>query len=187
MIVKSKTTPPAATASLNQDQPSDRPLQKKLLLEWAAPVRPYRQINKEVFSTILAGAFLLGVILFFIDGAMPVIALASILFLLYVMGTVPPHQVTHTITTWGIESENNSWPWEIMARYWIKGADKNRMLNIQLATNWPQHLYFMLGPVDEKKLTQILRDHLVEDEPKPNWLDKSSAWLENKIRLSPES
>ena len=103
------------------------------------------------------------------------------------MGTVPPHQVTHTITTWGIESETKSWPWEIMARYGIKGADKNRMLNIQLATNWPQHLYFMLGPVDEKKLTQILRDHLVEDEPKPNWLDKSSAWLENKIRLSPES
>jgi hypothetical protein len=166
---------------------TSKPLQKKLLLQWQAPVRPYKKLNKEVFSTILAGAFLLGVILFFIDGAMPVIALASVIFLFYVMGTVPPHQVQHSITTWGIESEDKAWPWEIMARYWIKGKKDNRMLNIQLATNFPQHLRFMLGDVDEKKLATILQGHLVEDQPKPNWLDKSSAWLEAKIKLSPES
>jgi hypothetical protein len=146
-----------------------------------------KRLNKEVFSTLLAGAFLLGIILFFIDGAIPVLALISLVFLIYVMGTVPPGQITHTITNWGIESEGKAYPWEAFTRYWIQGAGHNRMLVVETLYSWPRHLRFLLGEVDEKQLSAVLNDHLVEDKPAPNWLDKSSKWLESKVRLSPES
>lgn len=186
MASKPNQTKSKNTKSSETGEAGDSPLQKKILLEWAAPIRPYRKLDKEVFSTILAGAFLLGVILFFIDGAVPVIALASIVFLFYVLGNVPPGQVHHTITNWGIESEDKSWPWETMARYWLQGKGRNRMLVIQLASHLPQHIRFMLGDMDEKKLHDLLQDFLTEDKPQPNWLDKSSKWLESKIRLTPD-
>lgn len=186
-----KAAKPPATMSEDNNSPTSTvntrgPEQKRQLLQWTSPVRPYKKLNKEVFSTILAGAFLLGVILFFIDGAIPVIALASLVFLFYVMGTVPPGMTSHTITNWGMESEDKAWPWEFMTRYWIQGDDHNRMLVVELGTYWPRHLRFMLGDIEENKLHELLKRYLVEDRPKPNWLEKTSVWLEGKIRLSPE-
>ena len=165
----------------------ESPLQRKMWLEWEAPVRPYRKLDKELFSTILAGAVLLGVILFFIDGAIPVIALASLVFLFYVLGTVPPGKVKHVITSWGIESEDKSWPWEVMGRFWIEGKDKNRMMIVEVsAAWWSSHLRFMLGDLDEEKLRELMQQFVVEDRPKANWLDRASRWVETKVRLVPE-
>jgi len=169
-----------------EEETTDSPVQRKVLLEWEANTRPYRRLEKEVFSTILAGAFLLGVILFFIEGAIPVIALASLIFLLYVMGTIPPGKVKHAMTSWGMESEDKVWVWEAMSRFWIQGKDSNRMLVIELMGNLSKHIRFMLGDVDEKKLKVLLLSRLVEDQPKPNWLDKASRWVEKKVRLSGE-
>lgn len=162
------------------------PLQRKLIYQWAAPVRPFKKLDKEVYSTVFAAAFLVGIILFFIDGVMPVIMLIAILFLFYVMGNVKPHQVNHAITNWGIESENSSWPWEVMTRYWIQGKADNRMLVIETMLRWPTHLRFMLGDTKSEKIHTILQQYLVEDRPAPNWLDKSSDWLKAKIRLTPD-
>jgi hypothetical protein len=140
-----------------------------------------------VFSTVLAGAFLFGVILFFIDGAIPVIFLASVIFLVYVFGNVPPGKVRHIITNWGIESEDKSWPWETMARYWIQGQAQNKMLIIERQGGFHQHLRFMLGELQPNQLHDLLQQYLIMNQPRPNWLDKSSKWLESKIRLAPES
>lgn len=169
-------------------------LQRKVLMEWEAPARPYRKLDKEVFSTVLAGAFLLGVILFFIDGAMPVVALASLVFLYYVLGTVPPGKVKHVITNWGIESEDKVWPWELMMRFWLQGEGKNTMMVVELGPGtsmWSRHLRFMLGDLrdsksnGEEELRKLMQQYVIEDQPKPNWLDKVTKWAESKVKLAP--
>ena len=164
-----------------------KPLQKQILLTWTAAGRPIYKIDKDVLSTIIAGTFLISVILFFIDGAMPVIMLASIIFLLYVLGNTPPHDVKHTISNWGIESEGNLYVWESFTRYWIDGKGENRMMVVETALNWPRHLRFMLGNVKEDDLVEIMQTFLIEDKPAPNWADKASTWLEKRIRLTPDS
>lgn len=161
------------------------PNKQDLLWEWQALMRPYRQLNKEVFTTILAGAFLLGVILFVIDGIIPVMLVVSILFFWYVSGTVRPYLTRHRITTWGIETEEKLWLWEYMTRYWFEGSGDTRQVVIEMVTWWPRHLRLVIDTQEtEEVVDEILSEFLVKDQPKPNWLDKASRWLEGRIRWS---
>jgi hypothetical protein len=170
-------------AADEQKTPIRDPLQKRLLLEWEADDRPYKRLNKEVFSTIVAGAGLLGVILFIIDGVVPVVMLIAFLFLWYVLGTVKPRKVKHYLTTWGIETEDKVYFWEYMTRYWVEGSEGHRMLVIELALNWPRNLRLMLDSrVTEDVLREALDEVIIEDRPAANWLEKASRWLEGKIR-----
>lgn len=167
---------------------SDRvsgPIQKELMFEWEAFDRPFKALNKETFSTVLAGVFLLGVILFFIDGPIPVIMLASFVFLWYVLGTVKPGKTVHRVWTWGIETSGKMYVWELMRRFWIEGKGDNRMVVIELLQLWPRHLRLVIdSDKTEAELREILLELLVEDEPKPNWVDKGAKWLEKRIRWS---
>ncbi len=161
------------------------PVQKELIMEWSAYDRPFTQLNREVFSTILAGVLLLGVILFFIEGIIPVIMLASFVFLWYVLGTVKPQKATHKLLTWGIETSNKIYYWESMTRFWVEGKEGNRMLVIELLQVWPRHLRVMIDSDEtEAVLREVLVEFLVEDEPLPNWVDKSAKWLERRIKWS---
>jgi len=162
-------------------------LEERELYSWKAVSRVHKMRGKDFYSTVIVLALLISVILFFIDGAIPVIALASLVFLFYVLGTVPPGMVKHVITSWGIESEGRSWPWTMMTRFWIEGKEKNRMMIVELAMWWPRHLRFMLGDLSEEKLQELMQEYVVEDKPRENWLDRASGWVERKVRLTPES
>ncbi len=161
------------------------PVQKELLWEWEAAERPFTPLNREVFSTILAGVFLLAVILFFIEGVMPVVMLASFVFLWYVLGTVKPGNTIHRLLTWGIETNGKIYPWEMMRRFWIEGQGENRMLVVELTQIWPRHLRVMIDNEEtEAVLREVMLELLVEDEPAPNWVDKGAKWLEKRVRWS---
>jgi len=45
----------------------------------------------------------------------------------------------------------------------------------------------MLGELQEDQIHDLLQKYLIMDQPKPNWLEKASQWLETKIRLAPEN
>jgi hypothetical protein len=190
-MAKKKTADKSKSANSKEQEAVEKQsdvndLQKSTIHEWEANTRPYKKLDKDVFSTILAGAFLLGVILYFIDGAVPVMALASLVFLFYVMGTVPPGKTYHKITNWGLESEDKLYVWDALLRYWVQGKEGNKMLVVETNLKWPRHIRFMIEDKDEEKIHEIMQRYLVEDQPAPNWIDKSTAWLERKIRLSPD-
>lgn len=161
------------------------PVQNDLLWEWEAPTRPFKQLNREVFTTILAVVFLLGVILFVIDGVVPVLLIISIVFFWYVSGTVRPGTIVHRLTTWGIESENKLWIWDVMTRYWFEGEADSRTVVIELNKLWPRHLRLVMDSSEtEQAVDELLVGILVKDQPKPNWLEKAGKWLETKIKWS---
>ena len=175
-----------------EDPGVNAPIQKKLVHEWQAQERPYAPLNREMFTTVVAGVFLLGVILFVINGPIggTIIGmfLASIVFLWYVMGTVKPQKAIFRIFTWGIEAGERLYPYDIMNRFWFEGKDENRMLVVELLINWPRHLRVMIDNEEtEALLREILEDFIVEDQPKPNWLEKASTWIEKQIRWSLKS
>ena len=165
-----------------------RPIQKKLIHEWQAQERPYVPLNREMFTTVVAGVFLLGVILFVIEGIFPVMLLSSVVFLWYVMGTVKPQKAICRILTWGIETGNKLYLFEMMTRFWFEGKDENRMLVIELNQTWPRHLRVMVDNEEtEAILSEVLEDIMVRDQPLPNWLDKVTRWFEKQVRWSVKS
>lgn len=186
-----KTNPPKREPELddqvqNQNQEidyDDSPLQRELLFQWESYERPYRPLNKQVFSTLVAFVLLLSVVLYFLSGITAVILLISVMFLFYVLGTVQPAMAIHSLDTWGIETHNKLYVWDIMTHYWFEDYGESRVLVIGLTSRWPRFLRIVLDTEEtEDILNEVLAEILIKYHPEPNWLDKSTNWLEQHIQ-----
>lgn len=186
-MTENKTTKKQETSQKVSDRVSDDDvlLNRETLIEWEAYERPFRPLNKEVFSTVIAGVFFFGVILFFIEGLIPVMMLVALVFWWYVMGTVTPEKDVYRFTSWGLESKEKLWVWDYMARFWFEGKGSTRVVVIEMLTSFPRHVRVVIDSDEtENAVRELLSELIIEDEPKANWLDKASRWLETRIKWS---
>jgi hypothetical protein len=163
-----------------QNQSKSRTL--KTLLEWKAPARPFKKRSKEFFSTVLTIAALIVIILVFLKEWFAILAVAAFVFLVFVTGKIPPEEVEHKITTRGIVTGGKEFRWEQLGRFWFEERYGQKILCVENFTA-PQVLMMVVGPVEEKKLKEILLDYLPQETPPQTWLDKASQWLSIKISL----
>src|SRR5476651_2211472 len=92
---------------------------KTVYLSWKSPSRLFKKRDKEFFRNIAAIVFLLLVILFFAKEFPLILAVISVSFLIYVFSTVPPEEVSHTISNLGIESAGHFYRWEDLDEFWF--------------------------------------------------------------------
>src|SRR5690348_11084601 len=76
---------------------------EKDLVVWTAPARPFKRRTRDFYVTIFAMAAVTGLVLFLIDGFLPVILIISLVFLVYVLSTVEPENIQYKITNLGIK------------------------------------------------------------------------------------
>src|SRR4030042_6030893 len=93
---------------------------QEVYLSWSSPSRLFKKRDKEYFTNIGAIVFLLVVILVFAREFMLIAAVVSIVFLVYVLSTVPPEDVEHSITNLGIDSAGHFYRWEEIADFWFE-------------------------------------------------------------------
>jgi len=167
-------------AEKNQKQPESRTL--KTLLEWEAPVRPFKKKDKEYFTTILAIVFLLAVILIFLKEWLLIAVIIALTFVVYVMGTIPPENVRHKITTRGIFTGSKNYQWEQLRRFWFGEKYGQKILYVE-NFGFPRVLMMLLGQTDKAKVKAVLSDYLPEETPEKTWMDKAAQWLTTKISL----
>jgi len=179
---KTKSTE-SADKTIDQAIDLDGPLQRELLFQWTSYERPYRPLNKQVFSTLIAFVILLSIVLYFVGGGISaVILLISVMFLFYVLGTIKPADTVHTLDTWGIETNNRLYVWEQMTHYWFEDYGESRVLVIGLTTRWPRFLRIVIDTSEtEELLNEVLSLLLVQYQPEPNWVDKGTNWIEEHI------
>jgi len=154
----------------------------KTLLEWKSPARPFKKRSKEFFSTVLTIAALIVIILVFLKEWFAILAVAAFVFLVFVTGKIPPEEVEHKITTRGIVTGGKEFRWEQLGRFWFEEKYGQKILLVENFT-FPSVLMMVVGPVEEKKLKEILLDYLPQETPPQTWLDKASQWLTTKISL----
>src|SRR4030042_5292604 len=92
---------------------------QEVYLSWSSPSRLFKKRDKEYFTNIGAIVFLLVVILVFAREFLLIAAVVSIVFLVYVLSTVPPEEVSHRITNLGIESAGHYYRWEELSEFWF--------------------------------------------------------------------
>src|SRR3989344_2790499 len=80
---------------------SHEPKEIKTLLNWRSPSRPFKKRSRDYFTTIAAIVFLIGVILLFIKEFLLIGVILALMFVSYVLATVPPEEVEHEISTEG--------------------------------------------------------------------------------------
>lgn len=152
------------------------------LLVWTSPSRLFKRRDREYFTNIGAIVFLLTIILVFAREFVLIAAVLSIVFLIYVLSTVPPEEVHHKITSLGIESAGHFYRWEELADFWLEEQWGQHML--VLRPFLAPRAIILLGSQDHEKVRELVAKHIpFREEPQKTWVDNAASWLTKKIPL----
>lgn len=156
----------------------------RTLLSWKAPARPFRKRTRDYYLTIAAIVFFVCVILLFFKEWLLIGVILSLTFVTYVLGTVPPREVEHKITTEGIVSHERAYLWEELFDFWFSEALGQKILNINTRRALPGRIFLLLGDLEEGKVRQVLAKYLPYREvPEKGWTEKAGEWLSQKVPL----
>lgn len=162
---------------------TERGVEVETLLLWKAPSRPYRERDKEFFSTVGAIAFLVIVVLVFLKEWFLIILIIALLFFLYILSTVPPGEVEHQITNKGIQTGERTYLWHELGDFWFSEEWGQKTLNIFTPFFPSGRLTLLLGNQKEEVLRKVLLRFLRHEEPQPTFVEKASEWLAKRIPL----
>jgi len=158
----------------------------KSLLKWQAPVRPFKKRDREYYTTIAAIVFLLAVILLFLKEWLLIAVMVALMFVAYVLATVPPEKVEHEITTRGVVTGGKTYKWKDLRSFWFSKKWKEIILHVETKLNFPGRLMMLLGGVEEKRVKEILQKQMEYEVPEETFMDRSAKWLQKKVPLEKE-
>ena len=164
------------------DDVSPEQKSQDVLLSWSSPARLFKKRDKEYFTNIGAIVFLLIVILVFAREFLLIAAVVSVVFLIYVLSTVPPENIDHRITNLGIESGGHYYRWEELAEFWFEEQWGQVMLLLKPYIG--SRIIILLGDLDKNRVRELLSKHIpFREKPEKSWVDNASKWLTEKIPL----
>lgn len=158
----------------------EKVIQREVLYKWEAPMRTYKTLDKKRFWTIAAAVLALFVVLAILGQFGLMAAIAAVMFLVYVLGTVPPEKVGHVITTLGVETMDKTYEWKDLKDYWFSEKDETKILNIDANLAFPSRLIMLVGDTDLEKINSILKEKLpYQDKRDQSSLSKVSEgeWI----------
>ncbi len=156
--------------------------EEEVLLAWTSPSRLFKKRDREYFTNIGAIVFLLTIILVFAREFVLIAAVLSIVFLIYVLSTVPPEEVSHRITNLGIESAGHFYRWEELADFWLEEQWGQTMMVLRPYLS--PRVLILLGSQNKENVREIIAKHIpFREEPQKTWVDNAASWLTRKIPL----
>jgi hypothetical protein len=161
-------------------------VQQELLLRWSSPSRLFKKRDKEYFTNVGAIVFLLVIILVFAREFLLIAAVVSIVFLIYVLSTVPPEAVTHQITNLGIESAGHYYRWEELYEFWFEEQWGQVILVLRPLVG--TRIIILLGMQNKERVRELIAKYIpFREHPEKSWVDNASSWLSKKIPLEKPS
>lgn len=165
-------------------QQAGSPMRKdeEVYATWSSPSRLFKKRDREFFVNIFAIVFLLSVILVFVREFVLIATVLSIVFLIYVLSTVPPEEMRHRVTSLGIESGGHFYRWEECADFWFEEQWGQTMLVLRLFM--APRVIILLGDQPKDKLREYVAKYIpYREQPDRTWVDNAARWISEKIPL----
>jgi len=159
---------------------SVRPEPEKDLLTWEAPARPFKRRDRQFYVTLFAIAGIVALVLFFIEGFMPVVLIVSLVFLFYVMNTVEPGHVEYKLTNKGVKVAGKKTEWSVMTRFWFMQRFNSELIVFETLV-LPGRLEIVLKDGIKEEVKKTVSAYLPEEEVPPSALDKAANWFARKL------
>ncbi|SRR5258708_6971063 len=153
---------------------------EKDLVVWTAPARPFKRRNRDFYVTVFAMGGVTALVLFLIEGWLPVILVISIVFLFYVMATVEPENIEYKLTDKGIRVGTNLTEWSGLGRFWFTKRLDNELLVIETRA-LPGRMELVTKIENEEQIKKSLSNYLVHEEIPASSIDKVSNWFSKKV------
>lgn len=156
----------------------------KTLLAWQAPGRPFRRRKKEFYLSSLLIMFLVMVLLFLFAQYILMLVVLSLVFVAFVLATVPPRNFHYKISSEGITLEDHFYLWQELYDFYFKTRNGMDILHIRTRAIFPGELTITLGEIHKEHATSVLLPYLPYREViRPTFLEKSGDWLAKNFPL----
>ena len=157
--------------------------EEKFLFSWEAAERAYQKRDRDFWITAVAILVLVSIILLFIKEFFLVIVLFSVLFLYYVLSTVPPDKISHKISNRGIYFGEVRYPWELLERFWFKQSLSTEVLEFETRLRFPRQITLVIDPKNKEQIKSIVLKRVPLVESAPNFVDKVTKWFGERLPL----
>lgn len=157
--------------------------EEKVLFEWVAAERAFQKREKDFWITAVAILVLVAVIFIFIKEFFLIVALGSLLFLFYVLSTVPPADVRYKITNRGVYFGETHYYWDILDKFWFKPSLSTEMIHFGTVLKFPRAVSMVIKPSDKDKIKEIVVKKIPLIETSPNFVDKLTDWAAKRLPL----
>lgn len=164
----------------NNQETTFKPDLEKDLVTWIAPARPFKRRDRQFYVTVVSIAAMVCLILFLAEGAMPVILIISLIFLYYVMSTVPPDNIEYKITNKGIKVLDKRVDWQYLGRFWFTKRYDSELLILETSFV-PNRMELVITPESKEQIIKTLSEYLVQEEISPSNIDKLIDWFSKKL------
>jgi hypothetical protein len=147
---------------------------------WTAPARPFKRRDKQFWITTIAMAGVVGLVLFLVEGFMPVILIVSIVFLFYVLSTVEPENIEYKVTNRGIKIAGKLTEWGNMGRFWMSRRFDSELMIVEIFT-LPGRLELVMDPSKKDLIQKAVSEYLAYEEVAPLGLDRAANWFGKRM------
>lgn len=157
--------------------------EERTLFEWAAPERSFQKRDKDFWITAISMFVLFSVILFFIKEFYLIIALLSVMFLVYAYSTVPPEIIKNKITNRGVYFGEFRYEWDYLIRFWFGKSLSSQTIMFETRLKFPRQVSLVINPEDQQKIKKIVLKRLPMLESSPTFIDKITKWFGERLPL----
>ena len=127
-------------------------------------------------------AFLASIILYFIEGIMPVLVIWAMVFMLWAMSRTEPRLEKYAISSWGLKTKERTYRFEEMTNFWFETKWGGRLMRINLA-RIPWHIVIVINTETEDQIRKLMLQYVPYEEPVITWIDRLVKWLGDKVPL----
>ncbi len=147
---------------------------EKILISWQSLARIYIQRDKAWFLKVAIVALLFILYFAFLQDFIVILVVCVAVLISFLLGTIPPHKVTHKITNKGIFSIDQLYKWKDLKTFYIAEKSGYRILYVFTKIPLSTRLVILIHRKDEKNIVKLLASHLKyhELEDKQGWLSK---------------
>lgn len=149
-----------------EDSREEKIVQKIKLYEWTAPIRVKVALDMRYFIIVVALSLVFILFLAILGKYDLMAVIIALLFLIYVAGTTDPIDVTHQITTRGIETMGKSYDWKFLDQFWFSKKNDEYLMIVTTKLRYPSSLIMLLDEKEKAPLFLLLQDKLLYREIK---------------------
>ncbi|OGH05138.1 MAG: hypothetical protein A2W22_05695 [Candidatus Levybacteria bacterium RBG_16_35_11] len=168
----------------SKEEQTPMPQTVKTILSWTAPGRPFQKKSKQYYATSLLIMLLVEIILFLFSQYLLMVVVLSLVFLAFVLASVPPRDFHYRISSEGITVEDHFFLWQELYDFYFKKREGADVVHVRTHAFIPGELTIPLGSIDKEHLKQALLPFLPFREiVKPTFIEKSGDWLTRTFPL----
>jgi hypothetical protein len=143
--------------------------------KWISPERVFEPKDKKWYLIISSISMFIIVLSLLTENYGLVVAIVSLIVLLYALNSVPARDVSHEITNKGVSLNSVLYTWKKISKFWISTRGDHKFLNtvIEEKENQEEQLITYLGNADVKKIVSFLSqyvDYISETETNNNFI-----------------